>query len=119
MKEKLQAAFINEGQLRSSSSAPSSSPSHVVMQASSFFCSFCGLAGHLIDICHRFNTAKTQATKDAQQKQEERKNARKRAGKANAAQELASATSGASTPSEFAGKASLTLSFHLCTFDHL
>ena len=78
------------------------------MQASALLCSFCGLQGHVVDTCHRFNAAKAQATKDAQQKQEERKNGRKRAGKANAAQESAPSPPGSSAQTEFAGKASLT-----------
>jgi hypothetical protein len=67
---------------------------------------FCGLKSHVVDTCHHFNAAKTQATQDAKQKQEERKNGRKRAGKANAAQKSTSTPPGSSAQTEFAGKAS-------------
>ena len=76
------------------------------MQASTLLCSFCGLSGHLIDTCHRFHSAKSEATKDAQQRQEQRRSAKKRPNKAHAAQESTPTTSDTSTPSEFAGKAS-------------
>jgi hypothetical protein len=61
-KEKLQAAFINEEQLRLTFNTTSPSPSHVIMQASTLSCLFCGLKSHVVDTCHRFNAAKTQAT---------------------------------------------------------
>jgi hypothetical protein len=80
----------------------------ISMQVSTLSCSLCGLQGHIVDFCHRFNAAKTQAIQDVKQKQKEQehKNGRKRAGKANTAQESTPTTSGSSAQTEFAGKAS-------------
>jgi hypothetical protein len=75
-KEKLQAAFINKKQLRSALNTTSSSLSHIIMQVSTLSCFFFGLQGHVIDTCHCFDAAKTQAIQNAKQKQEKHKTAK-------------------------------------------
>ncbi|KAI0346346.1 hypothetical protein BDW22DRAFT_1318010, partial [Trametopsis cervina] len=67
-KVRLQAAFINEEQLRKSPNSTSTPSSTSVLAVTALLCSFCGLQGHSIDSCHRFGAAKTQATKDALQR---------------------------------------------------
>lgn len=113
-KDQLQNAFINEETLRSRPST-SSAPSDISVMAASapssssvpLVCDFCSLQGHSMPTCHRFAASKSQATRDAQDRLQERKTNRKRGGKANTAQESFSATSPATPVSEFAGKASL------------
>jgi hypothetical protein len=82
------------------------------MQALTLSCSFCGLQGHIVDTCHCFNAAKTQATQNAKQKQEECKNGWKCTGKANAAQESTPTSPGSSAQTEFAGKARPAIPSH-------
>ncbi len=121
-KSKLQEAFIGEDLCRQHSFITTSPQlislaSHTSPNSSTTICSFCSLPGHLQSSCYRFKAAQAEATKEALEKRQKRKEKGRGGPRTSQAAQAAHTPLPASTTStpnssevvEFAGNASTRL----------